>query len=500
MNASKREQGATAEPGRLRGSMGTAQVALTVLAMAAPIANVVGVLPLGITRGNGIGTPAIYIFVGAIFLVFAVGFTTMTRNLPESGAFYTYITAGLSRPVGLGSGYLLAFTYFVFLVGSYAFFGVSVTNTLATFDVEGIPWWVWGAVVCVVITTLGFFNVEVSGRVLTILMIFEVGLVMLFNLPVLFTGGPEGYQFASFQPHEILSGDLGVATLFAIACYIGFETTVIYRDEVKDAARTIPRAMYIAISGLGIFYAVSAWCLVTFWGPDKVAQVGADDPTVLFNRGFEHYMGRTFTQILTMLVVTSVFAGALSTHNAFSRYLYMLGRDGSLPRYLSYASPKHGSPSKASLTATVASVIVLLPFAISGTSPVDMYASMFGFGTFSLVVIFVLTAISVLRYFRIVRHTERSWNTVIAPILSIAGMGLLLVLSSIYYAMSIGAPQWVATLEQIWLVVIIIIGICVALYLRNKRPDAYRKIGNGAGYHHDVRFETGELPVVTRQH
>jgi hypothetical protein len=50
-----------------------------------------------------------------------------------------------------------------------------------------------------------------------------------------------------------------------------------------------------------------------------------------------------------------------------------------------------------------------------------------------------------------------------------------------------------------WLVVILIAGVRVALYLRKKRPEAYRRIGNGAGYHHDVRFETGELPVVTRQ-
>ena len=489
----------TGETGRLRGSMGTAQVALTVLAMAAPIGNVIGVLPLGITRGNGIGTPAIYIFVGAIFLIFAVGFTTMTRNLPQAGAFYTYITAGLSRPIGLGSGYLLTFTYFVFLVGSYAFFGVSFNNALATFNFAGVPWWVWGAVACGIIAVLGVFNVEVSGKVLTVLMVLEVTLVMLFNLPVLFTGGPEGYQVASFQPTQVFSGDLGVAVLFAIACYIGFETTVIYRDEVKNPSKTIPRAMYIAIGGLGLFYALSAWSLVTFWGPDNVAQAGADDPTILFSHGFQYYMGQTFTQILTMLVVTSVFAGALSTHNAFTRYMFMLGRDGSLPRFLSYAHPKHGSPSKASLAATALSVIVLLPFVVSGMNPVDMYASMFGFGTISLVVIFLLTAIAVLRYFLVVRHTEGVWHTRIAPALSILGMALLLVLSSIYYAMSIGAPQWVATVEQILLVVIIVAGIIVGLHLRKNRPEAYRRIGNHAGDHHDVRRATGQLPTVTKQ-
>jgi len=128
-----------------------------------------------------------------------------------------------------------------------------------------------------------------------------------------------------------------------------------------------------------------------------------------------------------------------------------------------------------------------------------MYASMFGFGTISLVVIFLLTAIAVLRYFLIVRHNEGPWHTRIAPILSILGMGLLLVLSSIYYAMSIGAPQWVATAEQVLLVVIIVAGIIVGLHLRKSRPEAYRRIGNNAGDHHDVRRATGQLPTVTKQ-
>lgn len=186
--------------------MGTLQLALTVLAMSAPIGNVTGVLPLGITRGNGIGTPVIYAFVGVIFLLFAVGFTTMTRNLPKPGAFYTYITAGLSRTLGLGTGLLAAFTYLVFMIGSYAFFGVSIENVLSSFGAPSTPWWLWAALCCVIITALGHFNVELSGKVLSAFMVAEVVLVMLFNAPVLFTGGPQGYQVESFQPAHVFQG------------------------------------------------------------------------------------------------------------------------------------------------------------------------------------------------------------------------------------------------------------------------------------------------------
>ena len=483
--------------GQLRGTMGTLQLALTVLAMSAPIGNVTGVLPLGITQGNGIGTPMIYAFVGLIFLLFAVGFTTMTRNLPKPGAFYTYITAGLSRTIGLGSGFLAAFTYLVYMVGSYAFFGVSVGNVLDAFHGPATPWWIWGAIACVIITVLGHFNVELSGKVLAVFMVMEVLLVMLFNVPVLLTGGPQGYQVESFDPSHVFSGELGVATLFAITCFLGFESSAIYRDEVKQPDKTIPRATYLAIIGLGGFYILTSWALVTFWGPGQVAAAGAANPTILFNGGFKYYMGSAFTQVMVVLVVTSVFAGALSTHNSLSRYLYSLGKDEILPSSLGRAHRKHGSPAFASATATVAAVVVTLPFLLSGLDAVAMYSSMFALGTFALLILFTLTTIAALRYFRIIRHSEGIWNTLIAPIIALAGLVLLVTLTSLYFSMSIGAPQWVATAEQLLLVAIVIAGILVGLRWRKTRPAVFTRIGGGAGEHHDIRKTSSLASRVT---
>ncbi|MFE6158738.1 APC family permease [Streptomyces sp. NPDC056486] len=463
--------------GRLRGTMGTLQLALTVLAMSAPIGNVTGVLPLGITRGNGVGTPMIYAFVGLIFLLFAVGFTTMTRNLSKPGAFYTYITAGLSKSLGLGSGFLAAFTYLVYMVGTYAFFGVSVENVLEAFELPAAPWWIWGAICCGIITTLGHFNVELSGKVLAVFMVMEVLLVMMFNLPVLFSGGPHGYQVQSFEPTHVFEGDLGVATLFAISCFMGFESSAIYRDEVKQPERTIPRATYLAITGLAGFYILTSWALVTFWSPDRVAAAGADSPTSLFSGGFRYYMGDTVTQAMTALVVTSVFAGALSTHNALSRYLYSLGRDRILPGFLGRAHGRHGSPSNASAISTTLAVVCTLPFLLAGIDAVKMYSSMFALGTFALLMLFTLTTISVVRYFRVIEHRERAWNTLFAPILALAGLLLLLTLTSVYYSMSIEASKWLAYGQQLLLVAILIVGALVGLRWRKTRPDVYLSIG-----------------------
>jgi amino acid transporter len=326
----------------------------------------------------------------------------------------------------------------------------------------------------------------------------EVVLVMLFNMPVLLSGGPKGYQFESFEPSHVFSGELGVATLFAITCFLGFESSAIYRDEVKEPEKTIPRATYLAIIGLGAFYILTSWALVTFWGPDHVAAAGAANPTILFNGGFKYYMGSTFTEVMVVLVVTSVFAGALSTHNSLSRYLYSLGKDGILPSALGRAHSKHGSPAFASLTATAAAVLVTLPFLFTGLDAIAMYSSMFALGTFALLILFTLTTISALRYFRIIRHSEGRWNTLIAPTLALAGLVLLVTLTSIHFSMSIGAPQWIATGEQVLLIAILVAGILTGLRWRKTRPTVYAQIGGGAGEHHDILKGQTSVAAATR--
>jgi amino acid transporter len=436
------------------------------------------VLPLGITGGNGVGAPVIYMILGAIFLLFAVGFTTMTRNLPRAGAFYTYITAGLTRPVGLGAGLLAAFGYLILLVGNYAFFGVSVQNLFTQFGASDTPWWLWAVICCLVVTALGHFNVEISGRALAFLMVIEVVLVMLFNVPVLATGGPHGYQFQSFLPSEVFSGNVGVAVLFAIACFMGFESSAIYREEVHDPDRTVPRATYIAIISIGSFYVITSWALVTFWGVGDVSTVGQKDPSALFTGGFRHYMGTTFTDVMTCLVVTSVFAAALACHNALARYSFSLGRDGVLPAFLGKPHPKHGSPSAASALATVGAVVITIPFIVAGLGPVTLYSWMFAVGTFILIILMLLTSLAVIRYFRLIQHRERSWNVLVAPVLGFLGLGYLAVLSSTYFAMSIGGSTSLAWLFQGVVAAILVVGIVLGLRWRRTRPEVYNRIGS----------------------
>ena len=70
-----------------------------------------GNVPASLGFGNGIGVPASYVVVTAILTLFSVGFVAMARHITAAGAFYGFISNGLGRVVGLGSGFLALLGY-----------------------------------------------------------------------------------------------------------------------------------------------------------------------------------------------------------------------------------------------------------------------------------------------------------------------------------------------------------------------------------------------------
>lgn len=92
-----------------------------------------------------------------------------------------------------------------------------------------------------IVTALGHFNIDLSRNVLGVLLIGEVAIVLALDAAVVFSGGHEGLSTGIVTPSEILSGAPGIALLFAILSFIGFEATAVFRDEAREPLRTIRR-------------------------------------------------------------------------------------------------------------------------------------------------------------------------------------------------------------------------------------------------------------------
>jgi amino acid transporter len=469
----------TAPGSHLRGNLGTTHLFFTVLAFNAPLAIVVGFIPVIIGAGNGVGAPAALLVAGAIIGVFAVGFIAMSRHLPKPGGFYAYITAGLGRAVGLGASFVALVSYYFMLIGSYAFGGIAMESLVRdTFHGPDIAWWVGVMVLQLAAGVLGYFKLDLSARVLSVLLVCEVIMVLVYDAFVVFKGGAGGLGVESFTPHAMFSGSVGIALLFSLTMFGGFEATIIFRDEVRKPERTIPRATYLVVGFVTLVYVVGAWVMIQAYGPGHVVAAAAADPTGSFLSSLQTYVGRVAVDMVTVLLNTSIFAAVLSAHNITSRYLYNLSADRILPGSLSHVHGRHGSPHRSSLAISALALVGMAPLAIFKANPATLYAILIGIYGYTFIILLLVTTVAVVVYLK--RHKPagvNNWQSLIAPILAFVGLGVSAYLATLNFDLLISGSKTLAVTILLAIYGLAVAGVVLALVYRRTRPDTYARIG-----------------------
>ncbi|MBT2266049.1 APC family permease [Rhodococcus erythropolis] len=475
-----REQasGEAIESSTLKRQMGTKSLMLVVLAYMSPITAVAGYVPLAIGYGNGLGAPLMFVAVGIVMLFFSVGFSAMVRNIPRPGAFYAYISAGLGRRVGLGAGYLAAANYIVGGASFFFFGGITVHGLmLSSFNID-VPWWAYALFFLVIVSVFSYRGMQFNVRILVPVVLVELALVAAFNIGTLIRGGPTGYATDVFTWEAFTSGPIAVAALFVLALFAGWETTAVYREEVHNPDRAIPRATYLLAAFVSLFYGLVAWCLIIALGTDKAVEATAADPAGSFSTAIAHSLGGASGQILTVLIITSIIACELSIANASSRYLYSFSVDKMIPHGFSKVHDRLGSPHRAAVLNIAIMVIAALVMFIVSRDPVEIYVAATGVLMFAFEALMLLMSIAVVVYFRRNRGTgEPLWKVVIAPIVSSCIFACLLYVSAINSDLILGERTTLVPVLFALVAVFFIVGFGYASFLANRRPADFHRIG-----------------------
>jgi amino acid transporter len=450
----------------LTGRLGVGSIVFMVVAAAAPLTVIAGTVPLGLAAGNGPAFPITFALCCAVLLLFAVGFCAMSRHVPQAGAFYAYVRQGLGRGPGLGTAFLALVTYAAVQLAVFGYLGAVVDGLVQHWGGPELPWWLWSLVAVAVVGVLGYRHIELSGRVLGALLIAEVAIVLVFDAVVV--GQGQHLSTAFLQPAQIMSGSLGIAIMFAIASFIGFEATAVFRDEARDPQRTIPRATYAALLLIGVFYTVSSWAVVSAWGDAAAVEAAAADPGNMIVTTVTNVLGPVGGDITQVLLMTSLFAAALSFHNVLARYYFALGRSGAVHRACGTSHPKHRSPHVASATQTVVAAAFIVVFALAGMDPVaQVFAWMAGTATLGVLGLMTLTSAAVLAFFRRSGTDSRVWHTLVAPVLGMVGLLACLVLTVSNFPTLIGGSAGLAAAIGAVLVLAFVVGVVWSL----RRPS-----------------------------
>ena len=467
---------ADGEPVALPRSLSTFRLAVFVIAAVAPLACVIGVLPVALVFGSGTALPLAFVVATVVTALFAVGYSAFSREVVTGGAFYTYIARGLGPVMGLGAAGVAVVSYTMFVPGGFSYLGYMMQTTFSDLLGVHLHWVVYSLIAWVIIGFFGLRQIDFSSRVVLVVIVIEFLLLLFFDAVLVGRLGSAAFPAQSLDITGLTGGAPGVAILLAFTCYFGIESAALFSEEAKSPQKSVARATYIAIFVIGIFYFVTSWITVGGIGPDKIKGIPEADVGLIYFKLSDRYVSGAFTTIIQTALVTSMFATVLSMHNVAARYLFVLGRQGCLPRVLGRAHPVHGSPSAASATVSVVALVVFTGAAYLGLHPMlGLGLIALGFAAVGVMFMQALTSLAVVSYFR--KHPERHlWQHVIAPILAFFGLLVALYFAVKNFEFLSGSHNPVVNRLPIGILVAMVAGIGFALWLRRYRPDRFGSI------------------------
>ena len=237
-------------------SLGVVGMTTTVVSAAAPLTVMAGVAPVALAVG-GVGVPAAYLLAGLVLAIFAIGFTAMAAAIPRTGGFFIYIGHSFGGVMGFASAVVAIVSYNCLQIGVYGLFAIQTQAALDDLFGVSAPWPLIAAIAVVLVYALGYVGIDIGAKVLGVLIILESGDPRPHGRRDHRAGRSRRSRALRRSPPRTRSTPgRWRSSGICFAAYMGFESTALYRAEARDPERTIPRATFLAVGFMALFYCV----------------------------------------------------------------------------------------------------------------------------------------------------------------------------------------------------------------------------------------------------
>jgi basic amino acid/polyamine antiporter, APA family len=323
---------------------------------------------------SGLSGPAVilsFVIAGVVVTLTALSAAELASFIHEAGGSYIYTVKAFGPFFGFIIGWMQSFDYIIgasaVAIGFAAYFTYFVGIPASTGNLVII-----GCILPLVLTLVnlrGLREAAGANNVLVALKIFALAIFIIVGGYFLFSHG----DFGNYQPFfpTGLKGVLSGAAIIFFA-YVGVNTVTTMAEEVRDPARTLPRAILIAMTVATLLYLgvslvavglVNWKALSTSSAPLETALVVAtSNPLIL------KYIALSALFATTSVVLSSIFGG--------SRMLFAMARQNVIPTGLARISG-NGVP----VYTVVISGIVMSAIVVISRANLDWLATLFNFGT-----------------------------------------------------------------------------------------------------------------------
>jgi basic amino acid/polyamine antiporter, APA family len=293
------------------------------------------ILPAIVAAGLGSASIAAYLFCGFLIALVMLCFTEVGSKVTDSGGAYTYIESAFGRY----AGFLAANLFIVAALTA----GAAIANAIFEIMVSFIPVLAsgWTRITFLLVLFGGLSWINVIGMRSGMRVIVFSTMAKLIPLLMLVLIGWKDVTGSNLIWESLPSvKSVGEMSLILFFAFFGAETALSIGGEVKNPKKTIPKAIFIGVSGILILYMLIQTVSLGVMG-DSLADFQANPLAEVGNRIFGP-AGLTFITLGAAVSMIGLVSGIITN---LPRVIFAGARDGVIPpAILARVHPKYITP------------------------------------------------------------------------------------------------------------------------------------------------------------
>lgn len=344
------------------------------------------VLPALAVAQLGSAAPLAYVACAVVMALVVAIFMEAGSRVTSTGGPYAYVEVGLGPFFGFVTGVLLAVAQAAAGGAIVALLGRTAARLL------GLEAAAWPAMLTLaLVTTLVWVNVRglrFGARLVEWSTAAKLLPLLFFVLVGVWFVAPENLRIEDWPALSEVAATSGVL----VFAFLGIESALMPTGEVRDAARTVPRAVMLALLAATLLYLAIQLVALGVLGP-----LLASDTVAPLASAAGVFAGDAGATVLLAGATISMLGWVTGAVLAAPRTLFALARDGFLPRSLAAVHPTYHTPHAAIVTYGVVVALVSL----TGT-----FAQLAVVANLATLAVFVLGAVAVLALRRKQVHAD----------------------------------------------------------------------------------------------
>lgn len=304
------------------------------------------IIPLLAARESGPFSLISWIIGGIFSILTGLCFSELSVRLPKAGGPYTYSHEAFGDFIGLVAGWAFLLGYLTMIAAETAvlaiFFNIFFPDLMGRSSSIFLAFFFM-----ILLNFLNYRGIKIEGETEDILTIGKIIPLALFIIGGVSLIDLSNFNF-SLENKDLLLTALGPSMSLVLWSFLGAEIITVPEEEIKNAKKTVPKAIMASIFITNILYMLIAFVVIG---------IGVGNFNNIIELA-EAYMGTGMGLILKIGCSIAILSSMNAAIMGSSRIIFSMARDNLLPKKFTHEN-KNKIPDYAIISQIIAVTLII---------------------------------------------------------------------------------------------------------------------------------------------